>query len=99
MGKVKFSAVLPIAAAFTVLAVIEFLYFPGKSQEAHERALRAKAVAVSELTAHSTGPALDFDDKQVVEEYSKAPRVTKSSSTWRSSPSATSSTTSSTASG
>jgi signal transduction histidine kinase/CheY-like chemotaxis protein/HPt (histidine-containing phosphotransfer) domain-containing protein len=71
MGKVKLSAVVPIAAAFAVLAVIEFLYFPGKSQEAHERALRAKAVAVSELTAHSTGPALDFDDKEVVEEYFK----------------------------
>lgn len=71
MRRIKLSAVVPIAAAFTILALIELAYFPGKSREALERALRAKAVAVSELTAHSTGPALDFEDQQVVQEYFK----------------------------
>ena len=56
---------------FSVLAVIEYLYFPGKSYEAHVGALRAKAVALSELTAHGAAPAVDFDDKKALDEYFK----------------------------
>jgi len=66
--RVKLNVVLPIAAVFSLLAVIEFLYFPGRSEEAHMRALRAKAIALSELTAHSAGPALEFEDDAMVEE-------------------------------
>jgi signal transduction histidine kinase/CheY-like chemotaxis protein len=65
------SFVISIAAVFAVLAIIEFLYFPGRSEEAHLRALEGKAVAVSELSAHSLGAALDFEDRQLIEEYFK----------------------------
>jgi signal transduction histidine kinase/CheY-like chemotaxis protein len=66
---VKLGAAIPIALVFSVLAVVEYLYFPGKSYEAHVHALRAKAVALSELTAHGAAPALDFDDKKALDEY------------------------------
>ena len=66
---VKLGAVIPIALVFSVLAVVEYLYFPGKSYDAHVRALRAKAVALSELTAHGAAPAVDFDDKKALDEY------------------------------
>jgi two-component system, sensor histidine kinase and response regulator len=68
---VKLSAFIPIALVFGVLAVIEYLYFPGSSYEAHLRALRAKAIAVSELTAHGAAPAVDFDDQESLDEYLK----------------------------
>jgi signal transduction histidine kinase/DNA-binding response OmpR family regulator/HPt (histidine-containing phosphotransfer) domain-containing protein len=68
---VKLAAALPIAVVFAALAAFEFLYFPGRSQEAHVRALSAKAIAVSELVAHGSAPALDFDDKDLVQEYFK----------------------------
>lgn len=71
MAKIKLSAALPIAVVFGVLAAIEFSYFPGRSEAAQLRALEAKAVAVGELTAHSTAAALDFDDKDVVRDYFK----------------------------
>jgi two-component system, sensor histidine kinase and response regulator len=66
---VKLGAVIPIALVFTVLAVVEYLYFPGKSYDAHVSALRAKAIALSELTAHGAAPAVDFDDKAALDEY------------------------------
>jgi signal transduction histidine kinase/DNA-binding response OmpR family regulator len=56
---------------FLVLAAVEVLYFPGRSEEAHVRELRAKAVAVSELTAHGAAPGLEFDDLTSVEEQLK----------------------------
>ncbi|HEX7672096.1 MAG TPA: response regulator [Polyangiaceae bacterium] len=71
MGIIRLSAAIPIAAVFTMLSATEFLYFPGRSQETHVRALSGKAIALSELTAHSTAPALEFDDKEVVQEYFK----------------------------
>ena len=71
MVKIKLSAALPIAAVFGVLAAVEFSYFPGRSEAAQLRALAAKAVAVGELTAHSTAAALDFDDKDLVRDYFK----------------------------
>jgi signal transduction histidine kinase/DNA-binding response OmpR family regulator len=71
MPKIKLSAALPIAVVFAVLAAIEVLYFPGRSEEAHVRELRAKAVAVSELTAHGSAPGLEFDDLSSVQEQLK----------------------------
>lgn len=71
MARIKLSAALPIAVVFAALATIEFLYFPGRSEAAHLRALEAKAIAVGKLTAHSTAAALDFDDKDAVREYFK----------------------------
>jgi signal transduction histidine kinase/CheY-like chemotaxis protein len=68
---IKLRAAVPIAAVFAVLAAIEFSYFPGKSEASHLRALEAKAVAVGELTAHSTAAALDFDDKELIRDYFK----------------------------
>ena len=59
---------LPIACAFTLLAALEVLYFPGRSYESHLQALQAKAVALAELTAHSAAPALDFDDDELIDE-------------------------------
>jgi signal transduction histidine kinase/DNA-binding response OmpR family regulator/HPt (histidine-containing phosphotransfer) domain-containing protein len=70
-AKIKLRTALPIIAIFTMLAVVEFVYFPGRSQAAHIRALSAKAVAISELTAHSASAALEFDDKIAVQEYVK----------------------------
>lgn len=37
-------AVLPIAGAFTLLAALGILYFPGRSHDSHLQALRAKAL-------------------------------------------------------
>jgi signal transduction histidine kinase/DNA-binding response OmpR family regulator/HPt (histidine-containing phosphotransfer) domain-containing protein len=65
---IKLHVAVPIIVIFASLAAVEFLYFPGRSQTAHIRALSAKAVAISELIAHSAAPALDFKDKSVVEE-------------------------------
>jgi signal transduction histidine kinase/DNA-binding response OmpR family regulator len=59
---------VPIIAVFLTLAVFEFLYFPGRSEDAHLGALRAKGVALSELTAHSAGPALEFEDDALLQE-------------------------------
>ena len=70
-AKIKLHVAVPIIAIFATLAAIEFLYFPGRSQTAHLRALSAKAVAISELMANSAAPALDFSDKSVVEELVK----------------------------
>jgi two-component system, sensor histidine kinase and response regulator len=65
---VKRHIALAIAAAFALLALVEFLYFPGRSEQAHVQALRAKAVALSGLTAHSAGPALEFEDDAMLQE-------------------------------
>ena len=70
-ARIKRHVAVPIIAIFATLAAIEFLYFPGKSETAHVRALSAKAVAISELTAHSASPALEFNDKSALEEYVK----------------------------
>jgi two-component system sensor histidine kinase/response regulator len=70
-ARIKLHAAIPIIVVFAALAAVEFLYFPGRSQTAHIRALSAKAVAISELTAHSAAPALEFNDKSAVEEYVK----------------------------
>ena len=70
-GSIKLGAFIPIALVFGLLAVVEYLYFPGNSYEAHLGALRAKAVAVSELTAHGAAPAVDFDDRESLDEYFK----------------------------
>lgn len=67
-SRIKARAAIPIAVVFAVLAAIEVLYFPGRSEAAHVRELRAKAVAVSELTAHGAAPGLEFDDVSSVEE-------------------------------
>jgi signal transduction histidine kinase/DNA-binding response OmpR family regulator len=66
--RAKLSIVLPIAAVFALLAIVEFYYFPGRSQDAHVSALRGKALALSELTAHSAAPALEFDDESMLAE-------------------------------
>jgi signal transduction histidine kinase/CheY-like chemotaxis protein len=66
--RTKLSVVVPIAAVFALLSIVEFHYFPGRSQEAHVRALRGKAVALSALTAHGAGPALEFEDEAMVAE-------------------------------
>ena len=60
---------VPIAVVFALLAVFEYLYFPGRNYEALLSTLRAKAVAVSELTARVAGPALEFDDREAVGSY------------------------------
>ncbi len=70
-ARIKLHVAVPIMAIFATLAAIEFFYFPGRSQTAHLRALSAKAVAISELTAYSAAPALEFNDKSVVEESVK----------------------------
>src|SRR5688500_17622218 len=70
-NSIRASAFIPIALIFGLLAVIEYHYFPGSSYEAHLRALRAKAIAVSELTAHGAAPAVDFDDHESLDEYFK----------------------------
>jgi two-component system chemotaxis sensor kinase CheA len=68
MKRTTLQVVFPIAAVFSLLAIVEFLYFPGRSLDAHLRALNAKAVALSELTAHGAGPALEFEDDALVKE-------------------------------
>ncbi|HVU01684.1 MAG TPA: response regulator [Polyangiaceae bacterium] len=68
MPAIQVRAALPIALVFALLAAIEVLYFPGRTETAHVRELRAKAVAVSELTAHGAAPGLEFDDLSSVKE-------------------------------
>jgi signal transduction histidine kinase/DNA-binding response OmpR family regulator/HPt (histidine-containing phosphotransfer) domain-containing protein len=62
-------AVIPIAAVFALLAIFEFFFFPGRNYDALVRTLSAKAVAVAELTAHVTAPAIEFDDKEAAQGY------------------------------
>jgi signal transduction histidine kinase/CheY-like chemotaxis protein len=62
-------ATAPIALAFMTLAAIEVWYFPGRDSRVHVAALRAKAVALAELTAHSVVPALEFEDEAVLVEF------------------------------
>ncbi len=61
-------ATVPIALAFALLAAIEVLYFPGRDEVLHLEALRAKAIAIAELTANGAAPALDFDDTALLTE-------------------------------
>jgi signal transduction histidine kinase/CheY-like chemotaxis protein/HPt (histidine-containing phosphotransfer) domain-containing protein len=51
------------------LAAIEYWYLPGQSRDAQVRALRQKAIAVSELTVHSIAPGIEFDDPTGVDEF------------------------------
>jgi signal transduction histidine kinase/ActR/RegA family two-component response regulator len=63
------AAAAPIALAFAALAAIELFYFPGRDSTLHVAALRTKAVALAELTAHSVVPALEFEDEGVLAEF------------------------------
>jgi two-component system sensor histidine kinase/response regulator len=69
MLRMRIVVFLLITAAFAGLALLQFLYFPGRSQRALRESLEAKAVAVAELTAYSVQTALEFDDHAVVKEY------------------------------
>src|SRR5688572_2340435 len=69
MHRLRLIVFFLVVAAFGGLALLEFLYFPGRSQRALREALEAKAVAVAELTAYSVVTALEFDDHTVVREY------------------------------
>jgi two-component system sensor histidine kinase/response regulator len=69
MLRMRLVVFLLITAAFAGLALLEFLYFPGRSERALRESLEAKAVAVAELTAYSVQTALEFDDHAVVKEY------------------------------
>jgi signal transduction histidine kinase/CheY-like chemotaxis protein len=69
MLRMRLVVFLLITAAFAGLALLEFLYFPGRSQRALRESLQAKAVAVAELTAYSVQTALEFDDHTVVKGY------------------------------
>jgi signal transduction histidine kinase/FixJ family two-component response regulator len=59
----------PVAIAFAILAVVEVSYFPGRDSSLHVSALRAKALALAELTASSIAPALEFEDEAVLGEF------------------------------
>ena len=69
MRNLKLRAFFPIAIVFLLLAAVEYWYLPGQSRDAQVRALRQKAVAVSELTAHSIAPGIEFDDPTGVDEF------------------------------
>jgi signal transduction histidine kinase/CheY-like chemotaxis protein len=58
-----------VALAFASLALVEIFYFPGRDTSLQVGALRAKAVALAELTAHSIAPALEFEDEAVLAEF------------------------------
>src|SRR5688500_9752865 len=62
-------ATAPVAFAFVALAAVEVSYFPGRDSALHVEALRDKAVALAELTAHSVAPALEFEDEAVLVEF------------------------------
>jgi len=59
----------PIALAFLALALVEASYFPGRDSTLHVAALRAKAIALAEVTANSAAPALEFEDEAVLLEF------------------------------
>ena len=63
------AATAPIALAFLVLALTEIFYFPGRDSSLHVAALRAKAIALAEVTANSAAPALEFEDEGVLLEF------------------------------
>jgi signal transduction histidine kinase len=60
---------MPILLAFVVLGLVEVSYFPGRDSTLHVAALRAKAVALAEVTANSAVPALEFEDDAVLLEF------------------------------
>lgn len=60
---------MPILLAFVALALVEVSYFPGRDSRLHVAALRAKAVALAEVTANSAVPALEFEDDAVLLEF------------------------------
>jgi signal transduction histidine kinase/ActR/RegA family two-component response regulator len=62
-------ATAPVALAFAILALVEVSYFPGRDSSLHVAALRAKGVALTELTARSVAPALEFEDEAVLGEF------------------------------
>ncbi len=59
----------PIALAFIALGLVEVSYFPGRDSSLHVAALRAKAIALAEVTANSAAPALEFEDDAVLLEF------------------------------
>lgn len=59
----------PILLAFVALGLVEISYFPGRDSTLHVAALRAKAVALAEVTANSAAPALEFEDEAVLLEF------------------------------
>ena len=63
------ATIAPIALAFLALALVEVSYFPGRDSTLHVAALRAKAIALAEVTANSAMPALEFDDDAVLLEF------------------------------
>jgi signal transduction histidine kinase len=65
---VRLNVAVAIAAGFALLAAVELLYFPGRSEQAHVRALQAKATALSDLTADGAGPCLEFADNVTLQE-------------------------------
>jgi signal transduction histidine kinase/CheY-like chemotaxis protein/HPt (histidine-containing phosphotransfer) domain-containing protein len=69
MRNLKLGAFVPIAFVFLLLAAVTYWYLPGQSRDAQVYALRQKAEAVSELTAHSIAPGLEFDDPSGVDEF------------------------------
>ena len=60
---------MPILLAFVALGLVEVSYFPGRDSTLHVAALRAKAIALAEVTAHSSAPALEFEDDAVLLEF------------------------------
>ncbi|HEY6876377.1 MAG TPA: response regulator [Polyangiales bacterium] len=59
---------LLVAAVFALLAVIEYVYFPGRQADSLLDAMHAKARAISELASYALAPAIDFDDAQASQE-------------------------------
>jgi signal transduction histidine kinase len=51
------------------LGLVEMSYFPGRDSALHVAALRAKAIALAEVTANSAAPALEFEDDAVLLEF------------------------------
>jgi signal transduction histidine kinase/CheY-like chemotaxis protein/HPt (histidine-containing phosphotransfer) domain-containing protein len=57
-----------VALVFIALALLQYHYFPAHQERTLSAALRAKATAIAELTAHDIRPGIDFDDKELVRE-------------------------------
>jgi signal transduction histidine kinase/CheY-like chemotaxis protein len=52
---------LGIGLAFAVIALVQYFYLPKRSEAMQLHALQAKAIALSELTAHGVASSLEFD--------------------------------------
>ena len=66
--RTRTTVVVPTLLVFALLAIVEYVYFPGRRHDALTEALRTKATAVAQLVARDVALGINFDDPLAVKE-------------------------------